>query len=343
MKIGRCLASLLLVAFVSAPVALAQEEDGEAHCPPALATGHIRLTGPTEIKCSGHYVVTREIWSESGPAITILEQDAPEYRSITIDLNELTVGRSDSGGAVIEIRDLATTNLLNLTVRNGRLSGGGIRTTFSVDVPTGRIAIDLERVHVDEGGVYAEPCEYLRIASSRIRGGVRAIGNTIMVEGQVLDSQIDGDVTISGFNGGQIRGNSIRGSLFLPDNEMSGVSNLIEGNTFWGCGVGMRVDTPASVIKDNVLWRGGIRVGGFSYSQETRILNNAVYGGSTGIRVSSERNLIEGNQVTGVAGYGITLDGDDNVYSRNVLIGNSSGAVDDNGTGNLDAGDNIVN
>jgi parallel beta-helix repeat protein len=56
-----------------------------------------------------------------------------------------------------------------------------------------------------------------------------------------------------------------------------------------------------------------------------------------------QRNLIQGNEIEGNAGCGIALDASsgENAYRKNLLRGNSGGAVCDSGTGNTDAGGNI--
>lgn len=59
--------------------------------------------------------------------------------------------------------------------------------------------------------------------------------------------------------------------------------------------------------------------------------------------VSSERTLLEGNQVEGNAGCGIQFDttASGSAYRNNMLRGNTGGAICDAGSGNTNAGGNI--
>jgi hypothetical protein len=281
--------------------------------------GRIPLYEPTTITDPGSYVVTNDIAATSGPAIRV------EALDVTIDLNGHTV-----------TGDIVTAPTLgehHLWLKNGLVTGQ-VAKVYSVAAPL--VPSDPMRLRLSNVTVLLtvsfDPCWAIDVRDSRL-GGLSVNGNTAPVQAHISDSTM-GSLTMGSFRNAVIRGNSISGDLALNQGDLSSSGNFVEANTVGGH---LRLNlggTPGSIrnfVHDNVA--GYIDVG----TDGNDISGNSVRAGT--ITVSGSRNAIEGNSVEGT-GFSLVLTGSNNLYRNNVLH-NVSGPVQDNGTGNVDAGGNV--
>jgi hypothetical protein len=302
------------IAAVASGIAVAEE-------------GRIPLYEPTIITVSGHYVVTNDFEAVSGPAIRI------EALDVTIDLNGHTVrGDVVTSPAAGEHR---------LSLRNGRIIGM-LAKSFTAGAQAGdvepRSAVDWMKVRLTSltglgGGISFDPCYSFELSDSTIEGGVFVIGNTASAYARIVDSTM-GSIWIGDLRHGVIRGNTIGSDVTLANGDLGSSDNLVEDNMVGGH-IGLSGGAPGSVrnvIRGNQA--GAIDVN----TDDNQVVGNSLRKGT--ITVNGSKNLVDGNAVQG-AGVGLILNGDNNVYRNNVLHNNAGGAVQDNGTGNVDAGGNV--
>jgi riboflavin synthase alpha subunit len=290
--------------------------------------GRIPLFEPTTITESGHYVVTNDFESTSGPAIRI------EALDVTIDL----------GGHVVsgDVVTAPTAGEHHLWLKNGRIVGAlsksytaGARSTGSGPLSAvDPMVVRLTDVTGLAGGINFDPCVGFEMRNARIDGGVILRGNVGALHAQILDSTVLGSVAIGDLTDSVIRGNAVRSDLTLETGDLGSEDNTIEGNVVRGHIKLVVTGAPGSirnVVRSNQA--GGIDVD----SDENHIVANSIRKGS--ITVNGSKNLIEGNAVQGPV-VGLVLNGDGNVYKNNILHNNAGGSVQVNGTGNFNAGGN---
>lgn len=314
MPLGR-----VLVLFV-AVAAFASASAGE---------GQIPLYQPTTITESGHYVVTNDFEAASGPALRI------EALDVTIDLSGHTV-RGD-------VVTAPTAGEHHLWVRDGRIVGMLAKSFTAQSAsrgpgarsPVDPMALRVTRVTGLAGGINFDPCVAFDLRDSRIDGSVSIIGNVGSVRAHVVDNEIGGSAWFGDFNDSVIRGNAFHADLTMSNGDLGSADNLIQSNVVGGTLAFPDSPAPGStrnVARDNLV--GALVVA----TDDNQITGNSVRKGT--ITVNGSKNVIDGNAVQGPA-FGLVLNGGNNVYRNNVLHNNVAGPVQDNGTGNVDAGGNV--
>lgn len=287
--------------------------------------GRIPLFEPTTITESGHYVVTNDFEAASGPAIRV------EALDVTIDLNGHTV-RGD-------VVTAPTYGEHHLWLMNGRVVGQ-LAKSFTGAAPLSAVdpmLLRLTNVTGVGGGIYFDPCWGFDVRDSRIDGAVFLNGNTGNITAHLLDSTVQGVVEISGLTKSVIRGTSFGSDLSLSQGDgFSSEENVIENNAIHGR-LKLRdahggVDSAHNLARANLA--GAIDVQG----DANHVTGNSVRNGS--ITVDGSRNVIDGNSVQG-PGFGLVLNGNNNVWRNNILHNNTAGSVQNNGTGNVNAGGNV--
>jgi len=314
--------------------------------------GRIPIFAPTIITRSGHYVLTRDIAVNSGDVITV------HASGVVLDFNGHTISSASTGSALVQVDP----GMTDVSIRNGRLSGGAYGVLYGSGSP--RTRIRLEALQVDNPsntGIFINGAEDVEVRSCHVTGGptqpigIDILGVTGPFGGRIVDNMIEtrGNLALrlSGLLGGEVRGNRVSSvtmadtfSVILtgPPNTPHG-ANLIEGNTvIAGSSLGIFIcaDCDDNAIVDNVIVANG-STGLSVLSSGNRIANNVLASnGGAGLGVSGSRNLIEGNQVKDNAACGISFGppGTENAYRNNMLRGNAGGAVCGAAT---DAGGNI--
>src|SRR2546425_7444941 len=102
---------------------------------PILADeARIPIFQPTTITQPGYYILTRDLSPASGTAITI------QSDGVTVDLNGRAINNAPSQGAIA-----VNGAFQNVTIRNGRLSGGNYGVNAAASAP-GTVNLRVERV-----------------------------------------------------------------------------------------------------------------------------------------------------------------------------------------------------
>lgn len=290
--------------------------------------GRIPLYEPTTITESGHYIVTNDFEAASGPALRI------EALDVTIDLNGYVV-RGD-------VVTAPTPGEHHLWLRNGRIVGM-LAKSFTADarsMGSGPLsAVDPLVVRLTEitglaGGISFDPCVGFDMRDSRIDGAVSLRGNVGALHAQIVGNTVLGSVSIGDLTDSVIRGNSVRSDLAIDAGDLGSDDNVVEDNVVRGHVKLIVSGAPGSirnVVRNNQA--GAIDVD----TDENHIVGNSVRKGS--ITVNGSKNLIEGNAVQGPT-IGLILNGNNNVWRNNILHNNAGGSVQNNGTGNFNAGGN---
>ncbi len=315
--------------------------------------GRVPIFKPTIITQPGGYVLTRDIAAAGDVAIAI------QASGVTLDLNGHTISSPSTVFSLVDLGQGAT----DVTIRNGRLSGGSYGVSYGWGSPRIRVRLEnLRLANPNTTGVLINGAEDVVVSSCDMSGGpsqpggIYILGVTGPFGGRIVDNSIEtlGDTALylHGLTGGEVRGNRISSvtkpgayAIVLggPPNTPHG-GNLIEANTIvLGAFIGITLcnDCDSNVIMRNVVSGNG-SIGISVQSGGNRVAENVLVGnGGPGIGISGSRNLVEGNQVKDNAGCGMNFTGTatENAYRNNMLRGNAGGAVCGPAT---DAGGNIL-
>ena len=295
-----------------------------ALAPVAFGQGRIPIDRPTTIDKSGSYVVTRDIVGSGAFALELVARD------IDIDLGGFVI-RGDVRLQPVGIAEQ------RIALRNGRVEGRMWRNITAGPTRTvdGAASLRMSKVTGFGGGIALFPCWQFIVRDSILEGPVSVIGDTGFVAAVVVNNTFGSSADWAGFEGGVVRGNTFGADLTLRSVSFDSNKNILDRNTIRGRLVlesNGAAGGDLNLVVENTA--GAIEVRGTA----NHLRGNTVRGGS--IVVSGSRNTIEGNTVKG-NGYGLVLNGDDNVYLDNVLRRNGLGAVQDNGLGNFDGGGNV--
>ena len=294
------------------------------------AEGRILISGPTSINVSGSYLLTQNITSGSGPAITI------NADNVTLDLGGHEITLTDASTYAID-----TNGHDAITIRNGRITstGGGIRLTKIKGV------FAVERVFITMNG-----------SNPNAKWGISVTGDctqgraSVRLTDNIIRGVFGGNPTASyhGIGLGCVQGcivanNQIHDtyySIYMSDYATCIVSgNRLSQNAqgilaLNGIG-GLFFDNNVAASAQNA----GLDIGfSSSPSNENYLLWNVVKNGAEGILIHGNRNALSWNSTTGLdTGIHIST-GANNIYSHNRSLGNTT---DFNiGTGNVDGGRN---
>ena len=314
---------------------------------------------PVSITQSGTYVMTRDLSISTDTNIIDIAAS-----NVTIDLNGRSLTSSSNTASIINIGNGAYNNI---TIKNGYLNGGssGVYSNSSTRIrifldnltirDTASDAIDIQNIrYVEISG-----CKIISPAGYAIN--LNGVDNTFpaKINNNIITGANFTGISATGIQAGEIRGNTIlimgastsyRGIYLDTVSGLTAGGNLIAGNTISGSGnnllpgIQITPDSANNSIIDNVIAE--------AYNGIWIQSNNNLFRGNTvsahsgnGIGVAGLRNIIEDNQIsgngTGGSGFGIFFSGGpSNAYRNNMLRGNASGAVYENG--NTDAGGNII-
>ena len=127
---------------------------------PAIADeGRIPIYGPTTITAPGHYVLTRDIVSTTNPVILIQADD------VTLDLNGRMISSGSTLNYLVQIADGNT----NVSIRNGRLSGGNYGIYYTSTVARTRVRIENVEVQgTNSSAIYVFGAEFVEVVGCRI-------------------------------------------------------------------------------------------------------------------------------------------------------------------------------
>lgn len=316
---------------------------------PVFSNQTVMITAP------GSYVLTSNLLlgdsTSNASAIVIQSSD------VTLDLNGFSVEILAGTGSAIVIQD---GDYKNIRIRNGKIRAGVNGISFSSS--TFRTGLRLERLEISatlSDGVSISGLESFVMEECKVHdtgnNGVYLTGNGGF-SGRIVGNQftnIPNKALITGGNSLLIRDNAMQQVHAGISISLGASSILIEGNTIANDATGPAPESaivlaaPGCHVLRNAIrgFSSGISVG-FSAGGH-RLAGNSITGGvgtGDGIIVTTSRNLIEGNQIEGNAGCGIRLlsSSSDNAYRDNMLRGNTGGAACVAGTGNTDAGGNVL-
>jgi hypothetical protein len=284
--------------------------------------GRIPIYQPTTITAPGSYVVTNDFSATSGAAIFV------DADNVTIDLAGHTVsGNVDVSSGIGERR---------LTIQNGRLVGYLKNGAIPLQPNTGGpdMVVTLANIRGLTSGIVFFACSGLSIKDSHIEGPINLSGNNIALRVLIRDSRFDAAVSLWDLHHSGISNSTFTSLQVCAGGQWGAKANRIESNTIAGaltlpyCGGG---DLGGLVVANNAA--SSIAVS----SDGNDLARNSVRGG--GITVSGSSNSIDDNSTEG-SGFGLVISGGNNIFRHNILR-NSSGSVQDNGTGNVDAGGNV--
>lgn len=329
--------------------------------------GRVPISQPTTITKSGSYLLTRDISVASGNLITIQASD------VTLDLNGKALQIVATSDVLIALGSGAS----RLRVKNGRLIGGasGVATIagagpISLEA-SGLVLLNQSSDAIGTslaGDVSVTDCVFRRTGNSGVAvsalpsdpdSAVRVadnvfsdIQNRSIIVSNARTVAILHNVSSETVNGIQISYNGFAAP---------GGSDIVQGNTLEertavatpGDGIDIFFVSGSrrtALVLDNVV--SGFTRGMLLAGDGFRVAGNLVHrgattGGATGDGVvlsSNSQSLIEDNQIQGNAGCGIVLNSTTlgNAYRNNMLRGNTGGAVCNTGSGNTDAGGNIL-
>ncbi|HEX6850273.1 MAG TPA: hypothetical protein VF139_02615 [Candidatus Polarisedimenticolaceae bacterium] len=295
---------------------------GAAHAAPTP------IDKPTTIDLPGTYVVVVPIDAAGGVALTIRAD------SVTVNLDGFVVR-----GDVVLLP--ARTGTQRIVLEQGRIEGK-LERAFDPNRPPldpRPTALRLSEVSGFAGGIRLDACREFVVRGSRVDGSVVINPNASTAYADVADSAFTRNVDLGSLDGSVVRGSAFLGNLTLRRGSgLTNRANLVERNSFWRWSGIVHLPctncltTIGDTVADNVAAFIHVSSGG------NAVRRNSIRNGT--IAVSGSRNTIEGNAVQG-PGFGLVFDGDANTYRENVLRNNELGAVQDNGTGNLDAGGNV--
>src|SRR2546425_7019427 len=94
--------------------------------------GRIPIFAPTTITRSGHYVLTRDISVSGGDVITV------HANGVGLDLVGHTISSASTASALVQVDPGVT----DVSIRNGRLSGGAYGVLYGSGSPRTRIRVE---------------------------------------------------------------------------------------------------------------------------------------------------------------------------------------------------------
>ncbi len=294
-----------------------------AALPAGADEGRIPIANaPTVLAAPGKYFVTKNLAPAAGSAITIASDN------VDIDLNGFTLTSGDFAPVITAI------GMSGVTIRNGTMVGGGPNVMI-----LGATRVVIEDVQAIGGGgfntaVGIQLRDSTQIAVRRavvrdtdqyaieIRGfrdAVGAITDSLIEDcggGISVDSAGPSSVAIVNNRLKNIDGNG----LFH-----NGTGCLIAGNTFDGiASSGMVLSTKRCTIRDNVVSGAGGSGIQLQFANDNLILNNVVGNAvGAGFGIGGLRNNIEGNMANLNGSFGFLIDGNANLYRRNMARGNA--------------------
>lgn len=321
--------------------------------------GRIPIYRITTISQSGHYILTRDISVTTNTQV--INISAP---NVTLDLNGKTISSASTTVGVINL-DI---NISNATIRNGYLNGGysGIQYNGGAVVPPRIFLENLTIRNTANNGIVLIDVAHAEVIACKIfsagYSGIYVTNETAAFTGKVNNNTINGvqadGIYIDNIRSGEIRNNTIQNFGINPGSGYGGIGvaalpginaegNLIKGNTISAglnnnYGIWLMGYSDNNLIIDNgIASTGGIRLA----SSNNLLFGNVINANSlNGIYVEGARNLIDSNQIIDNGGYGINFDSpsSNNSYRKNMIRGNTSGTVIDNGTSNTNDGGNII-
>ena len=313
---------------------------------PVFSNQTVTITAP------GSYVLTSNLFL--GNASTNPSAIAIQASNVTLDLNGFTVEIfAGTGSAILIFPDQR-----NIHIRNGKIRGGLYGIEYSMGAV--KTTVRLEKLEISStlsDGLNLSGVESFEMLECKIRdtgnNGLAVLGSAGFT-GRIVGNQFTGipnnALVTSGASSLLIRENAMREVNSGINIGLGGSSIQIEDNSVMNRPGGQAGATAISLFSSGQVLHNAIR--GFATGIATgatggRIAGNSVTGGvgtGDGVLVSASRNLIEGNQIEGNAGCGIHLlsSSAENAYRDNMLRGNTGGAACVAGTGNTDAGGNVL-
>jgi len=314
--------------------------------------GRIPIYQQTTISQPGYYLVTRDFTAPAGSHGIVVQAS-----NVVVDLNGHTVTTTDAFRNGVEISDGSS----NITIRNGRLTGGLAGVHYYSFTTPSRIFVDsVDITNTSADGISFQGVLLLDVRNSNLHathgivgfgtaggeGVVRIVNTTIkQTDGPAIWATVMKTVelrnnviseTTSGWAGIVVSGSTAYASL----------PSVIEGNTVTLCNRGIDVQgtNMTVLIKNNVIINNREVGIALATDDNTVVGNNISRNASHGVTIQGNRNLIDANQIdaNGVAGtvYGIYFQNNNAIYRNNILRGNRTAAT--GGTnGNTNGGGNI--
>jgi parallel beta-helix repeat protein len=333
--------------------------------PPAVAAeGRIPAWQPVQIfpGMEGKYIVTRDITANPGlPVIDIL----PGTVSVDIDLNGFTLYGLDTD-------IIRAAQIDQLTIRNGTLlfgAGSGISVREARKV----VVEDVKIQFMQNKGI-----DLIEVRTFALRRNI--VTNVEQGEGIHIDgSSVDPNIPTSGTIEDNLLRECFRGMTVYFGSSVAILNNRIEASIADGIFVspgmaGALYGCIACLVNENTVQESGANGMWLSHFENSKAYNNTVtfsgalgifldflsddnlildnvasQNGNDGLLVQSnrnhiERNVMNTNGLSGVASFGLLINGFDNVYRGNTARGNPGnpavcatlGTTDfcDNGVGN---------
>ncbi|MBN2384771.1 right-handed parallel beta-helix repeat-containing protein [bacterium] len=317
--------------------------------------GRVPLYQHTTITSSGHYYLTNDIAISSGSVLNI------EADNVTIDLNQHIIGSYASTGDIIYIAGGHT----NITIKNGRIIGGGHGIYYNSTTDQIRLHIHNVTISDSVGAIYCNGADEIIVSDCIFQSlsgdALYLSAGEAIFSGKVSHNSfqdIDGSaLVIVNMNPGQIMGNVFKGFGYTSQGygiSISGTGtafaggNLIEGNTVSGGttvgSAGMFIwNSNGNTIRNNVISNNnadGLTINSNGNTLFGNTVNGNFLGNGITFSASATYNLIDANHCQGNSGYGLLFGATGlNAYRNNMLRGNAIGPLQD--PGNTDAGGNI--
>lgn len=299
-------------------------------CGPALfaADGRIPIaSAPYTISAPGNYYLTKDLAPAAGTAITI------NADNVVLDLNRhlITVVTGTIG--------IFSGNHTELTLLNGRLAGGAYSVCFEMTAASPvnpHYRVDgLEVTGASAYGIYLSgtPGNHIR---AELTGNRVAKTAGVGIFAQYLDhshieNNLSREATIGSSGGG-----SCISFLIIVD-------SVLTGNHAGQCqtdGLSLFQGINNRLENNHVASAGGVGLRVYNTANGNSILNNSVSASASGIGVTGNGNLVDGNTVTTSTGQAINVGGNNNAYANNHTMNNGTNGVTASGTGNFIGGGN---
>jgi hypothetical protein len=282
--------------------------------------GRIPIFQPTTITAPGHYIVTRD-FTAGGVAVTI------DADNVVLDLGGKTLSAL---GTVVSVSDGAT----DITIRNGRLSGGSYGVQYLAGASRTRIRIEsVEIIGPANRGIWINGAEHAEVESCRV---VNAAGTGIWVDGdgQLFSGRFAGNTILQpgehGLHLEDASGTEVRNNVILGHGAAMVVAGGIDlrglSGGFSGGGV-----VEGNLVRDGGADDIGIRINAYAYRVVGNVVSNMGAGGADGDGIWAEGDLhvIEENLISNNSGNGVDfgLGNTTSLLRNNYLKFNSLGAT----------------